>query len=191
MVTELGIPPVVWQTIEEEIQEAKTLVEPKVVYTDLLIKKIDKKKILFSGCPSESADLLIKSNSLARLLQRGTKATLFLLTIGQELEKRTENLFILGEKTKGLILDAIGSVAADDLAAQLHRLIFLRAKDEGYRVTGRFSPGYGDLSLILQKEILKILKAEKIGVSLTESFMLVPRKSVSGFIGWRKIISCS
>ena len=48
----------------------------------------------------------------------------------------------------------------------------------------RFSPGYGDFSILHQKNILELLDApRKIGLTVTESFMMTPTKSVTAIIG--------
>lgn len=48
----------------------------------------------------------------------------------------------------------------------------------------RFSPGYGDLSLSVQKEIFAVLDLpRKIGLSLTDSLLMTPSKSVTAFAG--------
>jgi len=60
------------------------------------------------------------------------------------------------------------------------------AKD-AYKLRARFSPGYGDWNLTEQEKLFKICGAEKIGLSLTEAFMLEPRKSVTAIIGLEKI----
>ena len=49
----------------------------------------------------------------------------------------------------------------------------------------RFSPGYGDFDIHHQEEILRMLDAhKKIGLSMTESCMLTPTKSVTALIGF-------
>ena len=48
----------------------------------------------------------------------------------------------------------------------------------------RFSPGYGDLSLGCQRDFLNLLKAQKnIGLTVTDSGLMVPVKSVTAIIG--------
>ncbi len=52
------------------------------------------------------------------------------------------------------------------------------------RATFRYSPGYGDVPLSMQREILSVLEAGKrIGLTTTERFLLVPSKSITGFVG--------
>jgi len=53
--------------------------------------------------------------------------------------------------------------------------------------TNRFSPGYGDYPLEKQREVVKILNTEKkLGLSLTDSLLLNPTKSVTAVIGLNK-----
>lgn len=47
----------------------------------------------------------------------------------------------------------------------------------------RYSPGYGDLPLTNQKIIFDILNLERLGLRITERFMLVPEKSVIAIAG--------
>lgn len=72
----------------------------------------------------------------------------------------------------------------DQICAQLRR----QAAEEGLYLKPRFSPGYGDLSLELQKDLLRILDApKKIGLTLTDSLLMMPSKSVTALIGLTKI----
>jgi len=55
---------------------------------------------------------------------------------------------------------------------------------EGKKLTKmRYSPGYGDLPLSNQKLIYDVLNLERLGISITERFMLVPEKSVIAIAG--------
>lgn len=54
----------------------------------------------------------------------------------------------------------------------------------GFSVGGRYSPGYGDFPLTQQKDVLKLLKCEEsLGITLTEGYLMLPRKSVTSVIG--------
>jgi len=47
-----------------------------------------------------------------------------------------------------------------------------------------FAPGYGDVPLALNKDIVRILEADKkIGVTVSDSNLFIPQKSIAGFIG--------
>lgn len=70
----------------------------------------------------------------------------------------------------------------DVLKAEGERLL----RERGEFFTPRFSPGYGDMPLSMQPALLLWLGAEKLGVYLTETFFMIPEKSVSAFLGITK-----
>ena len=56
--------------------------------------------------------------------------------------------------------------------------------ERGFGLRPRFSPGYGDLSLSLQKDILTALDCRKtLGLTLTDSLLMIPSKSVTAIVG--------
>lgn len=84
-----------------------------------------------------------------------------------------------------LIVQAIGAAAVekvmdsieDDICAEL---------SPGETLVARYSPGYADFPLSEQRTLLDALDASrKVGVSLTDDFLMVPSKSVSAVIGVR------
>jgi hypothetical protein len=78
-----------------------------------------------------------------------------------------------------LLLDAVGSAAAEAAADALNSEICSEARRLGLYAATRVSPGYGRWEIHSQPRLLALLRAEEIGVSLTEGMMMVPRKSVS------------
>ena len=53
-----------------------------------------------------------------------------------------------------------------------------------YKLRPRFSPGYGDLSLYVQRDIVRILDTyRKIGLTLSDSLLMIPQKSVTAIVG--------
>ncbi len=107
------------------------------------------------------------------------KVAFCICTIGKSLEKQVERLTNRGELTKAVILDAIGSVAAESAAEYLNQVIADEVQKKKLHCSTRFSPGYGGWKLEAQRFIFDLLPAEKIGVRLNRSFMMIPRKSVS------------
>jgi len=85
-----------------------------------------------------------------------------------------------------LVLQAIGAAAIEewmDIAEDEIR----RELAEGETLVPRYSPGFGDFPLSAQREILSVLDAARaIGVSLTDTLLMVPSKSVSAVIGVKK-----
>ena len=58
------------------------------------------------------------------------------------------------------------------------------AKEQSITLRTRFSPGYGDLSLEVQRDIFRVLEpAKHIGLCLNDSCVMSPSKSVTAFVG--------
>ena len=85
---------------------------------------------------------------------------------------------------RSVMLDAAASVAAEQAAEAAQQEAVKALCNEGEYHTGRFSPGYGDLPIGLQRQLVPLLDTpRKIGLSATQSAILTPRKSVTALIG--------
>ncbi|MFQ6082341.1 MAG: vitamin B12 dependent-methionine synthase activation domain-containing protein [Candidatus Aminicenantia bacterium] len=113
------------------------------------------------------------------IFDRAKKVALAICTIGSELEKKSSELMKKNQILQGLILDAYGSEAVEQVACRLDQIIAEEAKKLDLWPSRRFSPGYGQWDIQEQAFLFKILPAEEIGVRLKESFMMEPRKSIS------------
>ena len=100
-------------------------------------------------------------------------------TIGSELEDEVSRLSADDELLRAVVLDAAGSVAAEAVAERMDRAIQDMAADEGLKTSCRASPGYGDWDVREQKALFELVPADRIGVRLSESAMMIPRKSIS------------
>ena len=85
----------------------------------------------------------------------------------------------VGELLDALLLDAIGSAAAEAAADALNESLCEEARAEGLHAAPRVSPGYGAWDVAHQRALLALLPAAELGISLTSGQMMVPRKSVS------------
>lgn len=113
------------------------------------------------------------------VFNNAVKVALCVCTIGPGLEKEVEDLTRKNDLLKALILDSIGSEAVEEVAIQSDKSIAEEAIKMNWWPSKRFSPGYGRWDLKEQKFIFKMLPAEKIGIELNESFMMIPQKSIS------------
>lgn len=84
---------------------------------------------------------------------------------------------------KALLLQAIGAERIEALCNAFSQKIRDAYAAEGLRTTSRFSPGYGDLPLELQQDIFRTLNCSRIGLTLNDSLMMSPSKSVTAIIG--------
>lgn len=114
------------------------------------------------------------------------KVALCICTIGPDLEKEIKKLMSENEMLRALILDSLGSEAAEEMAIQSDRILAKKAREMDLWPSKRFSPGYGKWDIQEQRYVFSVLPGESIGVRLTESCMMIPRKSVSFRINFYK-----
>ena len=106
-------------------------------------------------------------------------AVLCLVTIGGKLEAAVEKHKTEGDLGRALVLDTYGSAAAEAAADAANAAIEQELADRGLYCSPRFSPGYACWDVKEQSWILPTLESKELGVTLTEGYMMVPRKSVS------------
>lgn len=118
----------------------------------------------------------IKSQGLKKFLKGSKRCALMAATAGIEAD-RLINRYSMIEPSLALMIDALSAAAVEALCNNLCGSCF---KVEEHR---RFSPGYGDFPLCFQKCIISALSANlHIGVTLTNSLMLAPSKSVTAVV---------
>jgi hypothetical protein len=107
------------------------------------------------------------------------KAALCVCTIGPDLEDAVALSTAEGDLLRGLVLDWLGSEAVADVSRQVHAWMRREARGLGLVAGKRFSPGYKGWGLSGQELIFASVPAAAIGVRLSESSMMRPRKSCS------------
>ena len=162
--------------LDEEIDAATKLFAPKQVTASSVIR-------LTGGKVTLEPSYMIESSDILSLFKGCSEAFGFAVTIGHALEARRDKYLIDKETTRALVLDAAGSVAAEELAEITNGRIKEEASKKGLAATRRFSPGYGDWGLAGQKDFLAWLGADQIGIKLTGTFEMIPEKSVSAILG--------
>ena len=123
-----------------------------------------------------------KSKNLAKNLHGCSSVVIFAATVGIGIDRLIHKYSTLSP-AKALLYQAIGAERIEALCDTFCDDI----KSFTKACRNRFSAGYGDLALETQKEIFKLLSPEKnIGLTLGESLLMSPTKSVSAFIGIEK-----
>ena len=167
------------------IEKCYQLIEPKAVYTFVNVTSIEKDEVhLKSGH-------VVKSIILADMLENDQTIVPYVVTIGLRLEKQASS-----EAKSSLLrawaLERMGDYALGKAAAYVR----CRVEEKMGSPVSSFGPGTGTGKLfgIEQQEILfQILDPPKsIGVCLTPSYLMVPRKSVSGTfaVTRREYVAC-
>ena len=152
------------------IEAARRVIMPKAVYLKL--------PLLIEDSTLALGTLRMESKNLAKFLQGSNEAYIFVATLGLSADREV-NKYLKVEPSKGVIMNAVMIAYIEALCDKLNG--FLLGEDTSLK---RFSPGYGDLALEHQREVLQLLDAERrVGITLTDSYLMVPTKSVSAIVG--------
>ena len=120
---------------------------------------------------------------VASPLKNMSGSILFLGTVGPEFDRWSKETFDGGDPLAGYIIDILGSEIAESIADWLANRINDYASENGMKCSNRYSPGYCGWSVAEQQKLFKFFPEKFCEVSLMESSLMKPHKSVSGIIG--------
>ena len=169
--------------IENLYQKLRKLLEPKFYY-----RVFD-----FSLNPLKIENRIFTSDDMDRLLATSKKVIILAVTLGNKIEQEIRK-YNVANKFNSIVSDALLSSMVEDYQEKI--IEQLKCEYPGQYFTDAFAPGYGDLDLSFQRDIFDLLQLEKrIGVNLTPTMLMVPRKSITCFIGisdiaQKKITGC-
>lgn len=130
-----------------------------------------------------AASVSLQSDSLRRNLTGCAEVFLFGATLGTAVDVLIRRASMM-DIARGFVMQAAAAAAIEAYCDELNDELRRQVTAEGLYLRPRFSPGYGDLDLSCQQEIIHVLQAPKeIGLTLTDSGLMVPVKSVTAVIG--------
>ena len=116
-------------------------------------------------------------------LRKSEKAVLFVCTIGSGMEIWAKKLFNEGDIALSYLVDTVASITVEQAADVLHDYIGKHMLALGLKITNRYSPGYCDWLVAEQHLLFSFLPDHFCVITLTESALMIPIKSISGIIG--------
>jgi hypothetical protein len=123
---------------------------------------------------------------LPGIVERAHRLALFAATLGEPVSAEIAALFRANDPALGAMLDGIASERADAAATNLSMLFLESLRTEGELPEGSvvlpYSPGYCGWHVSGQLRLFAALDPGRIGISLNESFLMSPVKSVSGVL---------
>lgn len=129
-------------------------------------------------------DVLFKTRKIVTAqLKFSEQVVLFLCTIGKQMEEWSRELQLQEDPVMSVFVDCIASVVAEGLAGLVHDRIRYTYLEQRLSVTNRFSPGYCNWNVAEQHKLFSFFANDQLGITLTESGMMTPLKSISGIIG--------
>ena len=162
---------------EQAIQEGLPLVEPSVIYKTFPVQEVRHERLIFGGGGQLSGKLVAHHLAQARLVH------ILLCSIGDSLERYAEEVWS-SSAVYSLALDGVGSAAVEALANAACRRLEYRAEEQGWKSSIPLSPGMVDWTVEEgQPQIFNLLKDEPLQVSLSESYIMQPRKALTMVVG--------
>ena len=120
---------------------------------------------------------------IPKMLRNSQSYAFFLVTAGPEPENLARALMNEGNYLEGYIVDLLGSALVDAAADLVQEQVRSLAEQSGLRITNRYSPGYCSWKVEEQQKLFSLFPEECCGISLSESSLMNPVKSISGIIG--------
>lgn len=130
--------------------------------------------------------LSFTGEGIHRVLTHSHYAASFVITVGKKID---DELAVISNDdfTEAFFLDGIASTMTHGIQQLLERELLKEAKKLSCELGSRFAPGYAKWELTEQKKLFDLLKAEEIGMQLSESFFMIPQKSISGVYGLKHV----
>lgn len=176
-------PQMVDEQTEQDILEVTAILKEKAVprfcYQIFYLEKE-------SDLVVKGTNLHFSSKDINKLLEESQQCILMAVTLGQEVDQLLRK-YQLMNLSKAVIMDVCASSMIEDFCNQVETEIGKTLLDKHIYFTDRFSPGYGDLSIDIQPTFLRVLDAQrKIGLHVTNTGIMIPRKSITAIIGISK-----
>jgi hypothetical protein len=163
---------------------------------ELLAQAEDKIKptggyVVFDACQTNPARKSITvqgtefftNTIVTKHLERSSAVALFVCTAGSEISRWAATFNDMGQSIHAYIVDSIGSIAVEKAMDVVQARLESELRQVGLRVTNRYSPGYCNWDTAEQKKLFSLLPEEFCGITLNDSMLMKPIKSISGIIG--------
>lgn len=156
---------------QEALEEAPSLLAPAALYGTLPVLDFQHERVEFAGGCFEGP-------LVARAMAGASEINLALCTIGSRLEERVAGL--MGEDAIiALALDGAGTAAIREVSLSTAVILIERAESRGLKTGMIANPGQEGWPIEQQQLVFDLIPAEKINVRLTDSCLMLPRKSVT------------
>ena len=165
------------ERIDELIAACERLSKPGFVYRIFPVEQTP------AGVRLAGSSLVLEGEAIAEHLRGARACAVMACTLGLANEDAAQRM-----KAKSaldaLVFGAAGSSLVECVADACEAAVVADVARRGLHTNWRFSPGYGDLPLAIQPAIVRVLAADKkLGMTATDSNLLIPVKSVTAFVG--------
>jgi len=162
--------------LEDAFEEFGAHTEPRAIAGELSLADLEEELDGFDGPVGETV--------IGQIYPRAAAFAFYVATLGTPLAERIREMFATNDLGRGWMLDAVASSGADRLSYLLSKRFEEELGGNGHpapRVLP-YSPGYCGWTVRGQKKLFARLGPEEIGVTLNDSCLMTPIKSVSGVL---------
>lgn len=169
--------PRVVEIAEQALVEGMQLIQPSAVYRILPIQSLRHETMTLEGGAKLTGALV------AEQMAQAQRVALIVCTLENALENRI-SMLMQSDPAVAFALDGFGTAAMESLGAAVCAKLDAEIRDSGSYVSVPLSPGMIGWQVdVGQRQIFSVLDAGCIGVTLNDSFQMIPRKSTSMILG--------
>ena len=159
-------------TVNTVVEPVETTAE---VGSDGGFDKLNHPKVSF-------ADVSLKSKDLGTNLAGCSQVALLAATIGPQVDTLIHRHSTVNP-VYASILQATGAMFIEEVVDLVNNEIKKIAASQGLKTKPRYSPGFGDVPLDVQRDFFRLLPCTRIGLTLMDTLIMAPEKSVTAFVG--------
>jgi hypothetical protein len=162
---------------EAALADARALVRPAAAWDFFPIREFRHERLVLADGTK------IGGGPVASVVAGASELAVGVCTAGPAISQRISEQQRNRQRLRAMFLDDLGSWAVDQVRQQLCRAIEADATGRGWRASASLSPGESEWSVAEQAVIFSLVDASPIGVTLTESLVMAPIKSLSLIVG--------
>jgi hypothetical protein len=181
--SEEGVPEPFHDYITQALAYAPGISDIRGGYRILDVTFPDRRTTRLEGISFDTNDMV------TAFLKKSTRVAVFVCTAGQGISDRIKELNKKGMLSEGYTLDVIGSITVERAMDKIQQSLKKDISRVGEHITNRYSPGYCGWDTGEQVNLFSLLPDGFCDITLTESSLMIPTKSVSGFIGIGKDVA--
>jgi hypothetical protein len=164
-------------------EECHTIVQenikPQAIYENYDIDRVDDNRVSFQSGHKFNGGIV------AQILTGCEMATIYILTLGQQLERKITEIKKQNDWAKTFILETISSIMLGPLSDYVGGIIREEGLDHpGWGTTCTYRPGQFKWSINEQAKLFSMIEGHKVGVTLNDGGMMIPFRSLSGVYGF-------
>lgn len=126
---------------------------------------------------------IISGRRICSYMEDADSIAVFVCSAGERFMELSQQYNRENDYLKAYIIDSFGSLVVEKMADYIQMQLQVEVGRRGLEISNRYSPGYCNWQLWDQKLLFELLSDNPCRISLTDSMLMMPVKSISGIIG--------